>query len=180
MNLEIPNGLITTGEVIYQWITFEDQSTGSSKEAPFTVGCKVAVGTANTYHIDYFQQTTSTVQALWSDNAMVTPNIAWTAQASALKLTGTKVPGWVAGDTYVGQKVGTAPSGSTNYPCYFSKGFSKIGRNPNQFNKTYNVNFGSRIYASDSATTFKDVGKQSDSVTLGAPPATSRPRLVPS
>jgi len=68
--LENYNGLIADGQILYQWITFED-TAASSPEAPFSVGCSVTVGTETDYAIQYYTQTTSTAELLFSNSTEV-------------------------------------------------------------------------------------------------------------
>jgi hypothetical protein len=148
-------------------MTFQDQST-SNAEAPWTIGCKVTVGQTD-YTIDYFLQDSSSLDALFSNSTSVTGQ-AVGSQSTSIKLAASDVPLWTAGDTYVGVKVGASTvTGNKNYPCYFSKALPKLGRNPNDFNKTFKIEIGARIYADTTATTFTDLGQASSTLALGAP-----------
>lgn len=47
----------------------------------------------------------------------------------------------------------------------------KIGRNPNDFNKVYDVHIGARLYENDSATEFTTIPMSSSSFEYPEPPA---------
>jgi hypothetical protein len=65
----------------------------------------------------------------------------------------------------------SATAGNTNHACYFYEELPKIGRNPSDFDKNLDIKFGTRIYASNSATSFDSVPASSVSIKKDALPA---------
>ena len=79
---------------------------------------------------------------------------------------------WVAGSTHAGE---TAPAASADtnavFACYFALEIPKIGRNPNDYNKDYDVTIGARIYADDAATEFTAVPQSQSTFHVGELPS---------
>ena len=65
----------------------------------------------------------------------------------------------------------SATSGNKIYACYIAEELSKIGRNPADFNRTFNVYLGARIYETATATDFITIPTAESSFDQGEPPA---------
>ena len=175
MALDLPDELFTAGEVIYQWITFVD-STGA--EETFTVGCYTTIGTDGVYGVDVYLQGEGEDEALFPESSLVT-DVTYDAQAPDLKEDEVDLE-WVAGEDYIGEFApASTVEGNTNHVCYFAQELAKIGRNPADFDKDFNVSIGARIYETASATTFTTVPTQTEIVRLDSPPEYEYPEPEP-
>jgi len=168
MGLDIPDELMADGEIMYQYITFEDTTGG---EAPFTIGCKTTYGVETDYAVDVYTQTTDKIPELFSNNTDSVIGKAYNAQGPRYIEEASDVK-WSAGTARVGSTVSASTTaGNTNHGCYFYKELPKIGRNPNDFDKDFKIHVGARIYASSSATTFTAVPEAESTIRLAAPPS---------
>lgn len=166
--LDMTEGLLGDDEVIYQWATLVDQSTENAF-APFTIGCKRTVGDDTTFHVDIFTQDSTTVQALYPDSADVT-GVTWDVQAADSREEDSDVA-WIADSSHHTLVGDSATSGNKIYACYIAEELSKIGRNPADFNRTFNVYLGARIYETATATDFITIPTAESSFDQGEPPA---------
>lgn len=165
--LDMTEGLLGDDEVIYQWATLVDQSTENAF-APFTIGCKRTVGDDTTFHVDVFTQDSTTVQALYPDSSDVT-GVTWDVQAADLREEDSDVD-WIAESTHHELVGDSATTGNKIYACYIAQELSKIGRNPADFNRTFNVYLGARIYETATATEFTTIPTAESSFDQGEPP----------
>lgn len=167
---EMGDALVSDGDILYQWATMIDQSSEYTED-PFTVGCKIAKGTDDTYVVQVFTHTADTTTWMQADADSVVGK-AWEGQdPTELEdvLADTK---WSAGNTHHGSNAAPAASADldTNFACYFAKEYAKIGRDPNDFNKDFEVTIGARMYTSDAATTFDTIpSPDAFTVTLSEP-----------
>jgi hypothetical protein len=148
----MPSGLFADEEVLYQWATLVDQSDVDPLD-PFTIACKRTIGDSETYVIDYFSQTTDESTALYPDSDLVTPSITWDAQAPDLREEDEDHV-WVASSEHADLASASTIDGNTKFSCYLAKELPKIGRNPADFDKTFAVYVGARIYETETATEF--------------------------
>jgi len=92
----------------------------------------------------------------------------YTEQAASIKEF-TEEMKWTAGTTHVPS---TAPAsttaGNTAYPCYMYKELKKLGRNPNDFGKKYDITLGYRIYKTAAATTYDTATETSSTIDVPA------------
>lgn len=164
--LDINDGLIATGETLYQFVTLTDSANTS-----FTLGCYIKKGTSGD-NIHYFTHTAGQPDELTSTSSVVTGKT-WATQAADLREEPDDIK-WSAGTTRV-PTANLAPTsttaGNTNHACYFYEELPKIGRNPKDFDKTFTVKFGARIYKTDAATTFDSVPESSNTITKAALPS---------
>lgn len=164
--IDINDGLLKTGETLYQYITMTD-----SANASYTVGCAIKIGTDGET-ISYFKHPASKPDELLDASAEVTGKT-HLAQAADLKEEQDDIK-WKSGTTHVptaNQAPASTTAGNTNRACYFYEELPKIGRNPKDFDKALTIKFGARIYASDTATTFDSVPATSESIKKGALPS---------
>lgn len=175
MSLDMTEGLLSDDQVLYQWATLIDQAA-DSPDAPFTIACKRTFGDDATAVMDYFAQDSTELEALYPESALVT-GVVWTAQAPDLRYEDSDVL-WVgtASDGTGAAEHAPAVSassidGNKKYTCSLAKELAKIGRNPADFEKTYAVKMGARIYADDSATTFTTIPMSETTYFLDQPPS---------
>jgi len=153
---DMADAILSDGEIFYQYATMIDQSSEYTED-PYTIGCAITKGTADTYTIQAFTHTTDpdTTGNLAYDADPSVVGQTWENQDSteAELLSDTD---WSAGTTHVGDNLAPESTDSlnSNFACYFAREYAKIGRNPNDFNKDFQVTIGARIYADSSATTF--------------------------
>jgi hypothetical protein len=163
--LETYNGVIDNGKILYQWITFEDQSSNPDK--PFAVGCKLTVGTEDDFEIQAFELGTDDALMLFANSTEVIGKT-WTTQAVDYQEEEEDTT-WEAGKTYAQAAPESDKFNSTNRACYFVQRLPKIGRNPADFEHTYKVTIGGRIYDTAESTTFFDIAPQSEALDQGKP-----------
>ena len=165
MTLDLPENLLSTGDVIYQWVTLVEEYGGGK---PFTIGCKSTVGFDYSDSIDVFSQDQSTIEALWSNSDSIKDKTV-DSQAEDLRL---DVHEWVAGTDYSPVAPATESAGNTVHACYFAKELPKIGRDPNDFHINYKAYMGARIYSSNIDTDFISIPEENDFyIYLGSPPS---------
>lgn len=164
--LESYNGLFEDTKIVYQWITFTDTATSGAEE-PFTLGCKVTVGTETDYEIQYFSQNSTQGQLLFPNSTDVIGQTWSTQAADYMEESGDIL--WEAGSTYATDAPASTKYNSTNRACYFAKRLQKLGRNPNDFNHNYSVDIGARIYDNSTATTFTEISTQTETLAQGEP-----------
>lgn len=156
---DMGDSLMSDGEILYQWVTMIDQSADYTED-PFTIGCAITKGVADTYTVQVFTHTTSpdTTTYLQSDADPSVVGQKW-AEQNADEINVLSDTAWTAGTAHHGSNVApdSTESLNTNFACYFAREYAKIGRNPNDFNKDFEVTIGSRLYANDDATTFDSV-----------------------
>lgn len=168
--LDMPDMVMNAGNVLYQWVTFTE--TGTSPGTPWTLGCMVTVGTANTYTVkEYTEQVTGL--ELFPNATDTVIGLAWDAQAPDFVVDSVDMK-FVGDSVQVGYTPTTsATTGNSVYPCYAHREFQKIGRNPYDFDKTYNIEFGARVYSDAAATSFTEMPTHSSTLYLAAPPSYS-------
>jgi hypothetical protein len=170
---DMSTGLLQPNEILYQWATLTD-TTASNPEAPFTIGCaitKTAEDTVDgTYTIQVFTQTASTSESLYPASSDVTPDKTWLTQGNDDEKETVSDTAWVAGNGNPSTEAPTSDTATnTNYACHFYKEYAKIGRNPSDFSKDFEVVFGARIYVDDDATTFDTIPTSETTINLPAP-----------
>lgn len=175
---DMGTSLVDDGEILYQWVTMVDQSA-TYTEDPFTVGCAITKGTDDTYTVQIFTHTsdpdTTTYLQADSDPSVVGQKLAEQDSDEIEVLSDTA---WTSGTTHHGSN--TAPDSTeslnTNFACYFAKEYAKIGRNPNDFDKDFQVTVGARLYGDDDATTFDTIpSPDAFTVTLTEPDSYATP-----
>jgi hypothetical protein len=166
LTMDMPTNLVKDGEVFYQYVTVTHPTTKATE----TIGCSMTIGTDNSYAVDVFTHPKDAAGAviLNSLNSMVpaanvadpdvaNPNVTamkYSVQAADLKQS-VEDTVWTAGTTHA--PVAAAEStiaGNKAYTCYMYKELPKIGRNPNEFGITYDIQVGFRLYADADATTY--------------------------
>lgn len=157
--LDMPEGIVGDNYVIYMWATLTNQDDA---EEVFTIACKRTVGDDTTFQADYYTQGSTTNEVLFPDNAEVTPDKTWSAQAVDYKEEDDDHK-WTATSDHSTLVGDSATAENKIYGCYVAMEMSKIGRNPADFDKTYDVSFGARIYSDDAATTFDTIPTQTTS-----------------
>lgn len=177
LSLDIPNGYLANGELIYQFLTLVDKA---GKDVPMSIGCWTTIGVADTYTIDQFTHKTvaaesTTNGALYSAASIDNPNYIFGKklgeQAAALK-EDAKDMDWKAGKSHVpASSLAPASSNSANtaYVCYFARELKKIGRNANSFNKEFTATIGARIYKDATVTTYSKIPESSSDISYPAP-----------
>lgn len=146
--------------VLYQWATLTNQADASEV---FSVGCKRTIGDDDTFVVDYFAQDAQSSTALYpaETNAEVW-GLTWDAQAPDYK-EDDEDHAWVGTNEHH-ELVGASDSDANKiYGCYVAMELPKIGRDPNDFGKVYDVVVGARLYESDSATTYTEIPSSSSS-----------------
>lgn len=174
--LELPNMVVSDGNVIYQFVTLTD--TADDPDAPWTLSCSVTIGDdTNTYTIqEYYEQVTG--EELLSDSDVVV-GVDYTSQAPDFIEDDINMQ-FTGSDAQVGVKSLDATSDSnTVYPCFAYKELPKIGRNPYDFDKTYSIELGARVYSDASATDFTEIPTNTDSLYLPEPPSYSEFVVIP-
>lgn len=170
---DMADAAISDNEIFYQYATFVDQSA-TYPEDPFTIGCAITKGIADTYNIQVFTHTldpdTTGNLASTADPSVVGQT--WEGQnTSEMEILSETT--WSAGAEHAGSN--TAPESAdaplnTNFVCYFAREYAKLGRNPNDFNKDFQVTIGARIYADSTVTTFDAIPSPAAfTVTLSEP-----------
>jgi hypothetical protein len=147
--LDIPDALLSSGEILYQYVTLTDTSV--SPNTYVTLGCSIQMDTPNSYTLQHY--TLTNADQLDSASSEVIGK-AYNGQAEELLDEAGDIK-WKAGTTHVPT---TAPvsttAGNTNHACYFYEELPKIGRNPDDFGKSMTAKLGARIYPNPTATTF--------------------------
>jgi len=134
------------------------------------------LGDDGTAVMDFFAQDSTELEALYPDSALVTGAV-WSAQAPDLRYEDSDVAwvGTAADGTGAAEHApavsASATEGNKKYTCSLAKELSKIGRNPADFEKTFAVKMGARIYDDDSATTFTTIPMSETSYFLDQPPS---------
>lgn len=173
MSLDLTEGLLADDKIIYQWATFVDQAASQNT---FTVGCKRTVGDDTESVMDYFEQSASEVDALKPESALVVDQI-WSAQAPDLRFEDTDTD-WIGTDSagvgaaeHTPEVSASATSGNKKYACKLAMEMPKIGRNPADFEKTYDITMGARLYDADDSTTFTTIPESTTTYFLDQPPS---------
>jgi hypothetical protein len=120
--------------------------------------------------VDIYTQDSTEQTALYPDDADNVVGLTWDAQAPLLKEED-EDHDWQATSDYTSLVGDSETDGNKIYACYLAKELPKIGRNPGDFDKTYDVHVGARLYESDSATTFTTIPMATSSFEYPEPPA---------
>jgi len=165
--MDMPTNLVKDGEVFYQYVTVTHPTTKATE----TIGCSMTIGTDNSYAVDVFthpKDAATGAVILNSLNSMVpaanvadpdvaNPNVTamkYSVQAADLKQS-VEDTVWTAGTTHAPTAAAESTiAGNKAYTCYMYKELPKIGRNPNEFGITYDIQVGFRLYANADATTY--------------------------
>jgi hypothetical protein len=167
LSLDMPDGLVGDDYVVYQWATVVNQADA---EETFTVACKRTVGDETNNVVDVYTQDSTTQTALYPDDENNVVGLVWTGQAPDLKEEDSDHV-WQATSDYTTLVGDSETDGNKIYGCYLAMELPKIGRNPNDFNKVYDVHIGARLYENDSATEFTTIPMSSSSFEYPEPPA---------
>jgi len=163
--VDMPENMIGDDYILYQWATLIDQETAET----FSIGCKRTMGDDLTFAVDVYTQDSTSQEALYPDNAEVVDKT-WDAQAPDYKEE-EEDHVWQATSAYTTLVGDSETTNNKIYACYLAKELPKIGRNPADFDKTYTVHLGARLYESDSATTFTEIPMVSSSFEYPEPPS---------
>ena len=167
LSLDMPEGLVGSDYILYQWATMINQEDA---EDTFTIACARTIGDDETMSVDIYTQDSTEQTALYPDDADNVVGLTWDAQAPLLKEED-EDHDWQATSDYTSLVGDSETDGNKIYACYLAKELPKIGRNPGDFDKTYDVHVGARLYESDSATTFTTIPMASSSFEYPEPPA---------
>lgn len=160
------NGVFDNDKILYQWMTLEDMSP-NSPDKPFSIGCKVTIGNEADFEIHSFEHDISDRELLHSNSTEIIGKI-WSAQAADWQ-DEEEDTDWEAGKEFSSDAPVSEKYNTTNRGCYFSKKLPKIGRNPNDFNHTYKVTIGARVYDDAQATEFFDIPATISTIDQGIP-----------
>ena len=183
LTMDMPTNLVKDGEVFYQYVTITHPTTKATE----TVACGMTIATDNSYTVDvYTHPKVSGVVDLYSLNSKIADpanaanpqidntevfGLKYTVQAPELKQS-IEDTVWTAGTAHAPV---TAPestiAGNKAYTCYMYKELPKIGRNPNEFGITYDLQVGFRLYADADATTYDTASPSTTTLDLPAIPA---------
>jgi len=163
--VDMPEGLIGSDYILYQWATMINQADA---EDVTTIACKRTIGDDTTFEAKIFTQDSASQTALYPDDADNVVDLAWAAQGPDY-VEEDEDHVWQATSEYTSVVGDSATSGNKIYGCYLAKELPKIGRNPADFDKTFDVHVGARLYESDSATSFTTIPMASSSFEYPAP-----------
>lgn len=160
LSVDMPEGLVGSDYILYQWATMTNQDDPTEV---YTVACKRTIGDDETFSVEVFTQddTSSTVLFPAETNAEVYGK-AWTDQAPDYKEEDDD-HSWVATNDHHTLVGDSETDGNKIYACYLALELPKIGRNPADFDKTYDMTLGARLYENDSATTFTTIPSSTSS-----------------
>ena len=167
LSLDMPEGLVGSDYVLYQWATMINQDDA---EDTFTIACERTIGDDTTFAAFIYTQDSTSQTALYPDDADNVVGFTYDAQAPDY-LEEDEDHVWQATSDYTSLVGESDTDGNKIYACYLAKELPKIGRNPGDFDKTYTVHVGARLYESATATTFTTIPMASSSFEYPEPPA---------
>jgi len=167
LSLDMPEGLVGSDYILYQWATMINQDDA---EDTFTIACQRTIGDDETFAVRIYSQDSTSQTALYPDDADNVVDKMWDGQAPDY-VEEDEDHVWQATSAYTTLVGDSETDGNKIYACYLAKELPKIGRNPADFDKTYTVHVGARLYESDSATTFTTIPMASSSFEYPEPPA---------
>lgn len=150
----MPEGMFGSDYVLYQWATMVNQNDA---EEVYTVACKRTIGDDETFSVEYFTQDSTSSEALFpADTNADVYGLTWSTQAPDYKEEDDD-HSWIATSDHHTLVGDSDTEANKIYACYVALELPKIGRNPADFDKTYDVTLGARLYESDSATEYTTI-----------------------